>query len=171
MRMKAVPIFISSLADKRERFIAERDHHQARADKAADAIAKIDATLALFEEGKWVRSERRSYRENPGPFAWRELPRLIVSILRDSPEPLTTSDVLARVCAAKGIARPDTAKERTQLSRRVTGAINDKRRHGVIVSDGMLVGTVCPHREREYAERKVRRAQERLERHGFTDAL
>src|ERR1700733_14539045 len=98
MRMKAVPIFISSLADRRERFIAERDHHQAKADKAADAIAKIDATLALFEEGKWARSERRSYRENPGPFKWRELPRLIVGILRDSPEPLRTSDVLARVC-------------------------------------------------------------------------
>jgi hypothetical protein len=137
--MKTVPIFISSLADKRERFIAERDHHQTRADKAADAIAKIDATLALFEAGQWVRSERRSYRENPGAFKWRELPRLVVDILRDSPVPLTTAHVQARVCELKGLILT-AGDERTRLSRRVTGAINDKRRQGVVVSDGMLIG-------------------------------
>ena len=33
-----------------------------------------------------------------------------------------------------------TADERKHFSRRVTGAINDKRRYGLIVSDGKIVG-------------------------------
>jgi hypothetical protein len=137
--MKAVPIFITSLADKRSRFLAEAEHHERAAAKARDAVAKIDATLALFEEGKWVRSKRRAYRADTEWFKWRELPRLIIDMLRDSPDPLSTGDLQDRIAALKGIVI-STPAERRHYSRRVTGALNDKRRQGVIVADRQIAG-------------------------------
>ena len=129
--MKAVPIFITSVVDKRSRFRAEAEHHERAAAKARDAVAKIDATLALFEEGKWVRSQRRTDRADTGWFKWRELPRLIIDMPRDSPEPLSTGDLQDRIAALKGIV----ITTRRHSSRRATGALNDKRRQGVIVAD------------------------------------
>jgi hypothetical protein len=62
-------------------------------------------------------------------------------MLRESNEPLSTGDLQARLLALKGIVLT-TADERKHFSRRVTGAINDKRRYGLIVSDGKIVGRV-----------------------------
>jgi hypothetical protein len=117
---KPVPIFITSLADKRSRFQAELEHHERQAARCRDAIEKINATLALFEEGKWVRSKRRAYRSDTEWFKWKELPRLIVLHLRDSSEPLSTGDIQARLMASKGIA--PASGEETLLQARYRGA-------------------------------------------------
>ena len=36
-------------------------------------------------------------------FKWRELPRPIIGLLRDSPKPLSTGDLQDRIAALKGI--------------------------------------------------------------------
>jgi hypothetical protein len=74
-----VPIVLTSLADKRTRYLAEMEYHQKRIEKVADAIAKIGATMALWQGGQCLRRERGSHRENPGPFKWRELPQLVLT--------------------------------------------------------------------------------------------
>jgi hypothetical protein len=114
---------------------AEAEHHERAAAKARDAVAKIDATLELFAEDKWVRSQRRAYRADTEWFKWRELPRLIIGMLRDSPEPLSTGDLQDRIATMKGIVLKTTPAERRHYSRRVTGVLNDKRRQGVVVSE------------------------------------
>jgi hypothetical protein len=168
-----IPPVIHGLAAKRDRLIAEMEYHQARADKARKDIATVEAALALWEEGKFVRSVRRSYRENPGPFKWRELPRIVLDMLQASPQPLTTSALQAHIAEMKGLTL-DTPAERKAFSRRVTGALNDKRRQGVIRSIGKTFGqhqwAIVPMDERVpdarltemYAEMRARRAARRL---------
>jgi hypothetical protein len=46
----ALPIVLTSLADKRARYIAEAEYHQKRAEQAREAVAKIDAAMALWEK-------------------------------------------------------------------------------------------------------------------------
>jgi hypothetical protein len=135
--MKTVPIFITSLARKKAELEAEAEYHEKRAAKAREAIAQIQGTLDLFEEGKWVRSERRSYRENTGPFKWRELPRLVLDIVRDAGRPISTREITEAVIDRSGIVL-EADKDRIALRKRVTAAINDKRRQGVIRSAGVV---------------------------------
>jgi hypothetical protein len=133
------PIFITSLARKRAEFQAELEHYERKAEKARDAIAKIDATLELFDAGQWTRYSKASFRQYPEWFKPKELPRLVIDILRASSEPLSTGDVQARLLEMKGIVLTTPAM-RGHFSRRVTGALNDKRRYGLIVSDRRVAG-------------------------------
>ena len=132
-----IPPVIHGLAAKRSKIAAEIEWLQARLERCQRDLATVEAALALWEEGKYVRSVRRSYREHPGPFKWRELPRLIVEILRSSDRPLTTGEIQARICVTKGLDMTDP-NDRRSLSRRVNGAINDQRRQGRIEAAGKI---------------------------------
>ena len=116
----AIPLVLTSLADKRARLEAERDYHQKRADKAAADIAKIDAVIALWDEKPQLVAVRRRYREHGEEFRWKEIARTVLSILREAPTGLTTTEVQHVIAESKGI----------------TAALSDKRREGLLVQNG-----------------------------------
>jgi len=134
--MPNVPIFITSLARKLAELEAERDYHQKRVDRAVDAIAKITATLDLFEEGKWTRYQKARH-DDLGPFKPRELPRLIVQVLREAGKPLMAREIMEAVMTTSGLVADDE-KQRKRIRKRVTEAISDKHRLGIIRSAGKV---------------------------------
>jgi hypothetical protein len=89
----AVPIALTSMADKRARYLAEARYHLERARKAVDAVAKLDAAIALWDERDELVEVRRLYREHPGPFAWSKMTENIVNVLHAAPRGLTTTEV------------------------------------------------------------------------------
>ncbi|MDB5396670.1 MAG: hypothetical protein JWM91_4176 [Rhodospirillales bacterium] len=169
----ALPLVLTSLADKRARYVAEMDHHQKRVDAAVDAIAKIDAVIALWDEKPDLTAVRRRYREHGEDFKWREIARTVIAILRDAPAGLTTAEVQHVIAERKGISG---IEELRRLSKRVTTALNDKRRDGILVKDGKRDGRFvfriaqdgegvrCPKRLAATEQRNAERAQRRLER-------
>jgi hypothetical protein len=170
----ALPIVLTSIADKRARYVAEAEYHQKRADQAREAIAKLDAALSLWEGSAQLPEVRRLYRPHPGNFKWGELARMVVAFLQASPDGLTTTEAQYLIAERKGLL--GDVEELRRLSRRVTAALNDKRRDGVLVKDGkrggLIVfriaqdgeGVVCPQRAAETVRRNAERSLARLER-------
>jgi hypothetical protein len=101
---------VSALREKRAHISGEVRVAKQRLAKLEDALGNLDATLRLFEPGSdpGAIPARRPYKRN-GQFRNGELPRLILSTLRASPEPMSAVGIAAHVVAQKGAAADDAA--------------------------------------------------------------
>src|SRR5690242_16305109 len=67
-------------------------------------LAQIEAQIQTLAPS--LNLPPRFYKPNP-VFARNELPRLVMSILREAGGPLPTRDIARRALAAKGVVYPD----------------------------------------------------------------
>jgi hypothetical protein len=128
------PIVLTRLADKRSRLLAEMEYFERRVASAADAIAKIDAVIDLFEERSQLVYVRRSYQPHAKEIPWGRTGKAVMRLLYAAPEGLTTAEIQLRIARDKDWLN-DSAVLRL-LSRRVNAALYGNWQRGLLVKDG-----------------------------------
>jgi hypothetical protein len=171
----ALPISLTTFAEKRARYVAELEYHQKRVDAAADAIAKLDAVIAMFDERDGLVEVRKLHREHTDGWRWGDIAKSVMRLLHAAPDGLTTTEAQFLIARDRGILDdPDNLR---RLSKRVTAALSDKRRDGYLVQDGkrdgVIVfriaqegeGAVDPKRAEATRRRNAARALRRRQQH------
>ncbi len=124
---------LSGLIRKRQEVAAELDAAQSRVRRLVLEIDAVDATIRLFDPS----SEIGLVRVRPAPrrhMAFRgESSRLILSMLRDAGEALTTREIARRIMEARGLNTADRAMAET-MHLRVGSSLRGMRERGTLAS-------------------------------------
>lgn len=95
---------LSGLVAKRGELAGEVEHHRRELHRLANALSHVDATIRLFDPGYELGSiparTRGSRHQWFGP---GECQRLVLEILRDAVEPLSSRALAQEVAARKGL--------------------------------------------------------------------
>jgi hypothetical protein len=97
-----------------------------------EKLAKINARIQVISPE--LDLPHRAYRKNP-LFERKELPRLVMRIMREAGEPLAVKEIALRALATKGIAYPDKVTMR-RVRRRLQGVFNELGHRGIVGSVG-----------------------------------
>jgi hypothetical protein len=124
---------IFALKRKRAELAGLISDAEKRLDSLRQAIEGVDTTLRLFDplaDPADIKPKRIYKRRHPG-FARNELSRLVMSALREAPEPVSARAIAASVTSAKGIESDDAT-----IAKRVGNVLNALRKRGVAVKAG-----------------------------------
>ena len=132
---------INSMMEKRAELLREQDAHQAAIRRINVDLEALDATLRLFGAGTPVhKAILPSYR--------REVARIVLSVLRDSPIAMTAQALAKHVLIERKV-NPDDVTLIQAVTKRVRGCLQHYRRKGVVVSRennaGILEWTIIPN--------------------------
>lgn len=111
----------------------ERVHIQLR--KAVDDLENLDATIRQFAPDLHVEAIRPKAFRPPKDWANRgQMSRIVLSILRQAAEPLTTRDVAVELLITRAMDRSDLKLLRL-MTKRVGVALRTQRDNGAVRSD------------------------------------
>lgn len=133
---------VNGLVKRRAALAGEIEHtHEALKKLVAD-LENLDATIQQFDPSFQVEGIKpRSFRP-PKDWANRgEMSRLILSILRQATEPLTTRDIAVEMLISRALDRSDQKLLRIMI-KRVGVALRGQRDNGAVRSEhgpGMMV--------------------------------
>lgn len=124
---------LEGLKRTRAEITGEIARTQARLARLANDLEHIDGVLRMLAPDFVQESVRPKVFVPPASWSKRgEMSRVVLSILRTSPEPLSTREIAGMVMRQRGL-EPDPASLNI-MTRRVGHCLRDKREHGTVRS-------------------------------------
>lgn len=107
----AIPPSVNALLKLREKLCSELRSLGIRERSLRAKLVQVDGVLRMLGEADPEFPGRR--KRSASPFAKREVRRLVMDLLRDAQEPMTASQIAARIMEAKGLPTddPDAVKD------------------------------------------------------------
>lgn len=125
---------VTGLVKRRAEIAGELTAAHATVAKLAQDLAAIDAALAVVAPDMEVETIRPKLFRPPDDWANRgQMSRLVLSILRQAREPLTTREIAAQMILERGLDAGDR-KLVPLMVRRVGSALRHQRDKGLVVS-------------------------------------
>lgn len=125
---------ITGLVKRRAEIAGELTAAHERVCKLAQDLAAIDAALAVVAPDMEVEAIRPRMFRPPDDWANRgQMSRLVLSILRQARDTLTTSEIAAQMILERGLDAGDR-KLLPLMIRRVGAALRHQREKGLVVS-------------------------------------
>lgn len=131
----AEPHVITALVRKRAELAGDIENGQAAVQRMIRELEGLDATIRLFDPGYRVEEIRPKAFRPPEDWSKRgEMTRIILSILRQAAEPLTSRDIALQLVAERAL---DVADEKLMrlMVKRVGVALRGQRDKGTVKSD------------------------------------
>ena len=126
---------LTGLVKKRASLTGEIEETHARLRKMLADLEAIDATILQFDPDHRVEAIRPRAFRPPKDWANRgQMSRIVLSILRQATEPLTSRDVALELLVARAMDKSDQKLLRL-MTKRVGVALRTQRENGVVASD------------------------------------
>ncbi len=130
----AEPHVITALVRKRAELAGDIETAQAKLRQMILDLESLDKTLLLFDPEYQIASIKPKAFRPPADWSKRgEMTRLILGILRQATEPLTSQDVAVQLIVERALDRDD-AKLLRLMTKRVGVALRGLRDRGIAVS-------------------------------------
>lgn len=131
----AIDHVLSGLVTKRAELAGEIERTHEALRKMVLALENLDATIVQFDPDYQVETIKPKAFRPPKDWSNRgQMSRIILSILRQASEPLTTRDIAVQMLLERALDRHDLRLLRL-MSKRVAVALRGQRDNGVVVSD------------------------------------
>ena len=125
---------IQGLAKRRAEIAGELTAAHEQVSKLVQDLAAIDSALAVVAPDMEVEAIRPKMFRPPDDWASRgQMSRLVLSILRQARDPLTTREIAAQMIMERGMDAGDR-KFLPLMVRRVGAALRHQREKGLVVS-------------------------------------
>lgn len=125
---------ISALVEKRARLAGDIENTHAKLRQMVLDLENIDATIQLFDPDYRVEAIRPKAFRPPKDWSNRgEMTRIVLSILRQAAEPLTTRDIALQLLIERALDKNDQRLLRL-MSKRVGVALRGQRGNGGVQS-------------------------------------
>jgi len=125
---------VTGLVKRRAEIAGELRSAHDRVSKLVQDLAAIDAALAVVAPDMEVEAIRPKLFRPPDDWASRgQMGRLVLSILRQARDPLTTREIAAQMILERGLDAGDR-KLLPLMVRRVGAALRHQRERGLVVS-------------------------------------
>lgn len=125
---------ISALVDKRSELAGLIQHYQQEINRISGDLGHIDAAIKLFNPEYDLRTiSAKAHRERNQYFKPGELGRLILDILRNASEPMTSRQIACSVLDAKSLEQNTKNVERFQI--RALDTLRKQAASGVVVNE------------------------------------
>jgi hypothetical protein len=133
----ADPHVISALVDKRARIDGEIKARRFQIMRLECELAHVDAVIRMFRPGYDVSkiATKRSFMKNPAGTPRGSGSREALTVLRESGEALTSSEIARRVLAKQG--RADTPESRGMLANSIHSTFS-RRKDGAVTCDASI---------------------------------
>lgn len=130
----AEPHVISALVRKRAELAGDIETGQAAVQRMIRELEGLDATIRLFDPDYRVETIRPKAFRPPEDWSKRgEMTRIILDILRQAAEPLTSRDIATQLVAERALE--PTEKLMRLMTKRVGVALRGQRDKGAVRSD------------------------------------
>lgn len=130
----AEPHVVSALVKKRAELAGDIDTAQAKLRQMILDLESLDKTLLMFDPSYQIASIKPKAFRPPEDWSKRgEMTRLILGILRQATEPLTSQDIALQLMLERGLNRDDTKLARL-MTKRVGVALRGLRDRDVAQS-------------------------------------
>lgn len=130
----AEPHVISALVRKRAELAGDIETGQAAVQRMIRELEGLDATIRLFDPDYRVEAIRPKAFRPPDDWSKRgEMTRIILDILRQAAEPLTSRDIATQLVAERALE--PTEKLMRLMTKRVGVALRGQRDKGAVRSD------------------------------------
>ncbi|MDR3500671.1 MAG: hypothetical protein P4L72_15760 [Parvibaculum sp.] len=130
----AEPHVITALVRKRAELAGDIENGQAAVTRMIRELEGLDATIRLFDPGYRVEEIRPKAFRPPEDWSKRgEMTRIILDILRQAAEPLTSRDIALQLIAERALDQSDEKLSRLMV-KRVGVALRGQRDKGVVKS-------------------------------------
>lgn len=131
----AEPHVITALVKRRASLAGEIEATHERLRQMVLDLENLDATLRLFDPDYQVEAIRPKAFRPPKDWSNRgEMSRIILSILRQAAEPLTTRDIALQLLLERALDKDDQKLLRL-MTKRVGVALRGQRDNGVVRSN------------------------------------
>ncbi|MBP2311503.1 hypothetical protein [Azospirillum soli] len=131
---------IAILVAQRRELLRDLATLQIEARRCETAIDHVEATILLLSpEFEWSAADEAVRALDEVLFQPGEIPLLAADILRESDTALSTSDIINRILARKGIAKL-TVAERRNVARRLHSVLSARANDGVVRKVGRTQG-------------------------------
>jgi len=133
---------INGLVTRRSELAGELEHTQGRVKQLVTDLENLDATIRLFDADYRVEAIKPKGFRPPSDWANRgEMSRIILDVLRQAAEPLTSQDIAKELIATRGLDAGDTKLLR-KMTKRCGVALRHQRDNGLVRSqqaEGMFM--------------------------------
>ncbi len=124
---------VTGLVKKRGEMAGEIANFHDKLGRLVKELEHVDATLRIIAPDMEVESIRPKMFRPPEDWSKRgEMSRMVLSILRQAKEPLTSREIAAQLILERGMAMDN--KLLRLMTKRVSVALRDKRDKGLAVS-------------------------------------
>lgn len=125
---------LTGLVKRRAQLAGEIEHLHAQLRKSVDDLENLDNTIRQFDPSHNVEAIRPKAFRPPADWANRgQMSRLILSILRQAVEPMTTRDIALELLVTRALDQSDLRLLRL-MSKRVGVALRGQRDNGVVTA-------------------------------------
>lgn len=125
---------ITALVEKRARLAGDIENTHAKLRQMVLDLENIDATIHLFDPDYRVELIKPKAFRPPKDWSNRgEMTRIVLSILRQAAEPLTTRDIALQLLVERALDKEDQRLLRL-MSKRVGVALRAQRQDGRVVA-------------------------------------
>ena len=130
---------ISALVSKRSEVAGLIDHHKKELSRLAEEVKTLDASIKIFDPTYRIRGIKpRAYRKQNIFFKSGEANRLLLDILRDANEPLSTLAVVDAVIERKALTLSD--EQLPKLKASIGNTLKAQSKSGLIQEVGKEKG-------------------------------
>lgn len=125
---------VTGLVKKRAELAGELESTHERLRELVNQLEALDATLRIVAPDMEVEAIRPKAFRPPDDWSKRgQMSRLVLSILRQSKEPLTSREIAAQMLLERAMDTDDQRMLRT-MTKRVSTALRDQRDRGRVAS-------------------------------------
>lgn len=126
---------VTGLVAKRAELAGELEATHDRLRELVNQLEHLDATLRIVAPDMEVEAIRPKAFRPPDDWSKRgQMARLVLSILRQTKEPLTSREIAAQMLLERALDTSDQRMLRT-MTKRVSTALRDQRDRGRVTSD------------------------------------
>lgn len=126
---------VTGLVKKRAELAGELETTHERLRELVNQLEHLDATLRIVAPDMVVEAIRPKAFRPPDDWSKRgQMSRLVLSIIRQSKEPLTTREIAAQMLLERAMDAEDTKMLRT-MTKRVAAALREQRDKGRVQSE------------------------------------
>ena len=126
---------LTGLVKRRAKLTGEIEHTHERLRQMVADLESLDATIMQFDPAHRVEAITPKAFRPPKDWANRgEMSRIVLSILRQAAEPLTTRDIALELLVARALDKNDRRLLRL-MTKRVGVALRGQRDRGTVQSD------------------------------------
>ena len=130
----AEPHVIAALVKRRSDLTGEIEHSQRHTRKLLEDLEHLDATIRQFDPDYKLEEIRPKGFRPPSDWASRgEMSRVVLGMLRQTSEPMTTRDVALAIMKRRGLNTADDKLVR-KMTKRAGVALRAQRNNGLVHS-------------------------------------
>lgn len=138
----AEKLVISALVKRRSALVGEIEYTQQQVKKMLSDLEHLDATILQFDSDYRVEAIKPKGFRPPSDWANRgEMSRILLNVLRQAAEPLTSQDIARELIASRGLDTNDIKLLR-KMTKRCGVALRGQRDNGLVKSaqaEGMFM--------------------------------